>query len=383
MRFESILHQIVSGRDTSGRDLVLFALLVGLACTGFLVLYPASAVVARMELADPDFYVRKQAAWFLIGLVGLVVAASVPLDILERLALPGLALTLLFLLVVFVPGVGHSVSSSRETFYRWVSIGPFRFQPSEFAKVAVVLYSANILARRGALSEEREYRRLLLPGGFILAVIVCLILEPQYGTALTLLAVVSALVFLSGFPMLRLFLILLSALPVLYLLILLWEYRLERLRIWLDPFAYRHEGGYQLVTSFRAFHEGGFLGQDLASGFAHRYLTFGHTDFVLALLAEDYGLLGVLFLVCLYGAFLWRGFSQVIQVEEPFAFLVGSGCLVMLIAQAILNMAVVTGLVPTTGVSLPFVSYGGSSLIVSMILGGLLLNVSRGVRVMH
>ena len=179
------------------------------------------------------------------------------------------------------------------------------------------------------------------------------------------------------FPMFRLMLVALASLPLLYLLIILWEYRLDRFRVWLDPYAFRYEGGYQLVTSFRAFASGGLTGEDLASGFAHRYLTYGHTDFVLALVAEDYGLLGVAFLLGLFCALLWRACTLLRRLEDPFAFLLGSGSLVMLFFQALLNMGVVTGLLPTTGVSLPFVSYGGSSLIVSLCFCGILINATR------
>src|SRR5262249_38933343 len=148
--------------------------------------------------------------------------------------------------------------------------------------------------------------RLILPFCLIGVVLVLILIGPQYGTTICTMAVLAILIYLSGFPMLRLLLVGLSALPLLLLGIFLWNYRLERFTVWLDPYAFRHKGGYQLVTAFRAFHDGGLTGSDIGTGFAHRYLTYGHTDFILALFAEDFGLVGVGLLMLLILAFVWR-----------------------------------------------------------------------------
>lgn len=365
-------------RDASGRDMALFALTMLLAFAGLVILYSASAVVAERELDDADYFFMRQIGWLGAGLISLFFFALLPPALLRRLALPMMLGAMLLLLLVFVPGLGHSVASTRDSFHRWLRIGPIVFQPSEFAKVAMVVYLAHVLSRNDRLESEFDMRRLLAPLGLVGAVLALIVLEPQYGTTLCMLGVIVLTLYISGFPMLRLALLFLAALPLLALLLVLWEYRLERFNVWLDPYAYRYEGGYQLVTSFRAFREGGWLGVDLASGFSHRYLTYGHTDFVLALFAEDFGWLGVLALLGLFAAFLWRAVLGVRAVKDPFLFLLGAGSLAMLLLQALLNMFVVTGIVPTTGVSLPFISYGGSSFIVTLAFCGLLLNVSRG-----
>ncbi len=368
-------------RDVAGRDMILFALAVALTAAGMLVLYPASATIAARELGDPDFFLKRQLGWFFAGFVLMLFAAVTPMQLMRRLALPGMLFAIVVLLLVFVPGLGHSVSSSREAFHRWLRIGPIVFQPSEFAKIAMILYVAYVLSRGGELQSEYDVRKLAPPLGLVLFLLASIVLEPQYGTTLCMLAVLVCMVYLSGFPMLRLGLLFLATLPLLALLVVFWEYRLERLMVWFDPYEYRHEGGYQLVTSFRAFREGGwFGGGDIADGFSHRYLTYGHTDFIFALLAEDFGVLGVAVILGLFAALLWRGSMMIRRIEDPFVFLLASGALVMLVLQAVVNMCVVTGLIPTTGVSLPFLSYGGSSLIVSLVFCGLLVNASAHAR---
>ncbi|MEQ9363817.1 MAG: putative peptidoglycan glycosyltransferase FtsW [Leptospirales bacterium] len=376
---DSFSSSIRQGRDAGNRDMILFALAVALTFVGLIALYPASAVVAERELGDADFFLKRQMGWFAAGFFVLLVAAIVPLSLIRRLALPGILSALVVLLLVFIPGLGHSVSGSGESFHRWLRVGPIVFQPSEFAKLAMVVYVASVFSKGDQLQSEYDMRRLAPPLGLVVFLLLSIVLEPQYGTTLCMLGVLTVMVYLSGFPMLRLFILAAATLPLLVLLIVLWEYRLERLLVWLNPYEHRYAGGYQLVTSFRAFQEGGWFGSDagIAGGFAHRYLTYGHTDFILALFAENFGWFGVAALLGLFIAFVWRGYYVVRKTEAPFAFLLGAGALVMLALQAVVNMCVVTGLVPTTGVSLPFMSYGGSSLIVTLGFVGLLLNVSR------
>lgn len=371
------MKRIFSLRDSVGWDLVLYAAALTLALTGLVVMYGASSVSAWHQLGDSDYYIRRQFLLFLLGLVALFVMATIPLVWLQRNA-TWIALALLFLLLlVFVPGIGRGVRGNQESFQRWLAFGPVSFQPSEFAKVAIVLYMARILSLPEILRTEYDVRKLtpaiLLVGSMLAAII----LEPQYGTTISIGAVIAVMIFLSGFPMIRLLAIGLAALPVLYLLIVLWTYRLERFKVWLDPFAYRNSGGYQLVTSYRAFQDGGLTGVELAQGFAVRYLPYGHTDFILPLTAENFGFVMVVFILFLFMFFMWRAFRNIKQLEDPFAFMVAAGSLIMLIMQTLVNLSVVTGLAPTTGISLPFFSYGGSSLVASLMFCGLLLNTTK------
>lgn len=369
--------------DPRRRDRWLVILSIALPLLGLLVLYSASSVIGERAFQDPRRYFHRQLLWLAPGAVFFVLMASLRIQWLARLALPMLLATIGLLVLVFVPGIGKSVSGESESFHRWLQLGPITLQPSELAKITLTIYFAQALTRRGALQEEYDIRRLLGPSMLAAICLALILMGPQYGTTMCMLAALLALLYVSGFPMLRLAALFLAAVPLLALMLVLWEYRLERFLVWLDPWADRHGGGYQLVTAFRAFQEGGWWGTSLASGFSHRYLTYGHTDFILALYAEDFGWLGVLALVSLYVVFLWRAVWVIRSLREPFAFLLGAGVVSMLLIQTLLNMAVVTGLTPTTGVSLPFISYGGSSFIVSMGLAGLLVNLSGEDRRRH
>lgn len=358
------------------RDIPLFVMILCVAGLGLFALHPASSLQARIETGDSDYYFKKQLFFCVPGILGMFFFTFFPLDAMRRLSLPSVFLCIFLLGLVFVPGLGHKVSSRTESFHRWLDLGIVRFQPSEFAKVALILYAAHILGRVNVSAASVDFRRLFWPFAIMGGVCVLIVLGPQYGTTLCIIAVLAVLVFLSGFPVKQMLILGLVSVPLFVMGALFWQYRFERLRVWLDPFAYRHEGGYQLVTAFRAFQDGGLTGEEIGTGFAHRYLTYGHTDFILPLYAEDFGIAGVLVLFALYLILVWRSVHLLRHVQTPFYFMAGTGALVMLIVQTMLNIAVVTGLLPTTGVSLPFFSYGGSSLVASFCLAGILLNAS-------
>jgi len=372
VNFQKLLAVRVSGK----RDMVLFSLVVILGLSGILILYPASSILAQMEQGDSSYYFIRQIVWFLIGIAALIFFAFFPLEILRKLAIPMMFGVIFLLALVYVPGIGKSVSSNHESFHRWVSFGPITFQPSEFAKIVVIIYVASVFSKGNALPDSFTLKRFLFPLLFLSLPLIAIVSEPQYGTTVCIIIVIITMVYIAGFPALRLIAILLASFPVMFLVAILYKYRLERFRVWLDPYAYRYEGGYQLVTSFRAFREGGIFGEEFASGFAHRYLTYGHTDFILVLFTEDHGLAGVVILFGLFLAVLWRSILIIRKINDAFVFMVASGSVIMIITQALLNMLVVVGLVPTTGVSLPFISYGGSSLIATLSFSGIILNAS-------
>ena len=359
------------------RDLALFVILVALAFVGLFFLYPASSVTSARETGSGAGIFLIQLSRFLPGLVLLIIVAVMPVETLRSMATLAVFGAIVLLLLVFVPGVGKSVSGvGSQSFQRWVALGPIQFQPSEFAKPAMVLYAARVLAWSDP-DEGPNLKRLTAPALLLAVMLGLILLEPQFGTTICMTLVLVGLVVLAGLPWRHLFMAATGLVPVLVVLVYAAPYRWGRLRVWLDPYRYRHEGGYQLVTSFRAFGQGGLAGEELAQGFAHRYLTYGHTDFVLALIGENFGFLGAAVLLSLYALLLWRSVFLLRRTEHRFALFAGAGALCMLLLQAMLNMSVVTGLLPTTGVSLPFVSFGGSSLLASFLLGGLLLNASR------
>ncbi len=359
--------------DTHGRDILLCCAILFLAFGGVLAMHPISSIIGDQKYQDTTYFLKRQALALGIGLVAMLFFSTIRLQVISRLATLGIFACLFLLSLVFIPGLGKSVTSSHGNFYRWLTLGPFTFQPSEFSKIALICFLAQTLHL--IHSNELGVPQILKRSFLIGAVLLMILAEPQYGTTLCILGIIFVLIYVAGFPLLRLLGIALSFLPIIAILALFWNYRLERLSVWLNPYKYRFEGGYQLVTSFRAFQDGGLMGKPLASGIAHRYLTYGHTDFALALFVEDFGWIGVCLLLGGFTFFLWRTLYILRKVEDTFAFLLGIGALTMIMGQALLNLFVVTGMLPITGVGLPFLSYGGSSLITTLILCGLLLNV--------
>ncbi|PJZ75765.1 FtsW/RodA/SpoVE family cell cycle protein [Leptospira neocaledonica] len=358
-------------------DLVLVGSVFFLLLFGICVMYSSSSVTAWREFQDSEYFLKKQLAWAIIGLVVFFFFANFPYKRLEKFALGGIVISVLLLVLVFIPGIGKSVGTYYgRNFHRWIGIGPYQLQPSEIAKLAVVIYLSSLMVKL-KLKENRDPKRFILPAVLLLAVLILILAEPAFGTTMEILFVVIAFVFLFGFPVRNLLLVGLVSLPLAYLLISQVGYRRKRMEVWLDPYRFRYDEGHQLVTSFRAFLDGGWFGNKLASGYAHRYLTYSHTDFVLATYVEDFGFIGFVFFFALVMILLSRVYVLLKRVEDPFGFYLGAGLLFILGTQFVINSYVVTGLFPITGISLPFMSYGGSSLLVVLAAFGILVNITR------
>ncbi|MCR1795043.1 FtsW/RodA/SpoVE family cell cycle protein [Leptospira sp. id769339] len=358
-------------------DLVLVGSVFFLLLFGICVMYSSSSVTAWREFQDSEYFLKKQLVWAVIGLVVFFFFANFPYKRLEKFALGGIIISILLLVLVFIPGIGKSVGTYYgRNFHRWIGIGPYQLQPSEIAKLAVVVYLSSLMVKL-KLKENRDPKRFIIPALLLLSVLILILAEPAFGTTMEILFVVIAFVFLFGFPVRNLLLVGLVSLPLAYLLISQVGYRRKRMEVWLDPYRFRYDEGHQLVTSFRAFLDGGWFGNKLASGYAHRYLTYSHTDFVLATYVEDFGFIGFLFFFTLVMILLSRVYVLLKRVDDPFGFYLGAGLLFILGTQFVINSYVVTGLFPITGISLPFMSYGGSSLLVVLAAFGILVNITR------
>ncbi|WP_078124454.1 FtsW/RodA/SpoVE family cell cycle protein [Leptospira alexanderi] len=356
-------------------DILLIVTIFILLFSGLCVMYSSSSISAWREFKDSEYFLKKQAIWICIGLVFFFFFSVFPYQKLEKLALVGMIAAIGLLVLVFIPGVGKSVSTYYgRNFHRWIAIGPYQLQPSEVAKVAVLVYLSSLFQK---LKSTPDYKKLLVPALFLLTVIVLILIEPAFGTTLEILFVILGFIFLFGVPFRNLLAIGIVSLPLIYILIDRVGYRKKRVEVWLDPYRYRFDEGHQLVTSFRAFLDGGWFGNKLAAGYAHRYLTYSHTDFVLATFVEDFGFFGFLTFIFLILLLLFRSFYLVQKVKDPFGFYLGAGILIILGTQFIINMFVVTGIFPITGISLPFVSYGGSSILIVLISLGILVNITR------
>jgi cell division protein FtsW len=354
-------------------DGLLLAAVLALTAVGLVMVYSASAIPASRSPRlgqDEFYYLKRQLGAALLGLGLLVAAMKVGHRRIALLAYPALGVT--FVLLLLVPFIGKTAGGAQ----RWIPLGPLHFQPAELAKVALVLYLARSLARKQ--EKVKIFSIGLLPHLLVTGALVGLCLwQSDLGTGVILLLVLFAMLFAAGAKVSYLIGAGLLALPAVYWLVRSEPYRWRRVLAFLDPGAYRDGAGFQLWESLLGTAHGGWLGQGLGEGKGKLfYLPAAHTDFIAAVIAEETGFLGVLVLLALFGLLVWRGVRAALRAGDPFAAYAALGVTSLVGAQAVVNLMVVFGLLPTKGLTLPFVSYGGSSLLTLLAASGLLLSVS-------
>lgn len=354
-------------------DKVLFLATLLLVCASVVMVYSASAVLAMGRFQQPPwFFLLKQVVWAVLGIGLLAAAMRVDYRLLRRPIVIGgaLAVSVVALIVVFF---GPAINGTR----RWLSIGGVGIQPSELAKVAVIVFVAAVLEQRmdGMDRVARALAPVVLVTGLVCGLIV---LEPDFGTAFTLLMIVGVMVFAAGLPYRYLAGLTLVLAPLLFAVLVSAPYRVRRLLAFLDPWADPLGDGYQVIQSQIAVGAGGLLGQGLMAGVQKLfYLPHPHTDFIYAVIAEETGLLGASVVLLCFGVILWRGLGIATAAPDRFGAFLALGITVMVSFQAFFNISVVLGLLPTKGIPLPFVSAGGSSLLINLLAMGILLNVSQ------
>ena len=352
--------------------LLVAAALLGL---GIVMVLSSSSITAGVLVGDPYYYFKRQLLWSALGGVGFLVSLRIDYWRWKGLAAWILAATLLLLVAVLL--VGHDVNGSR----RWIGLGPASFQPSELAKLTMVLFVSAWLADRGP-RRVRSFLRGALPVLGIVAVASGLILkEPDLGTAAALFATSIVLLYVVGVPPGQFGAIFGTTLPLLAAVIFSSGYRRERFLAFLDPKANAQGSGYHILQSLYALGSGGLFGVGLGqSRQKYFYLPEEHTDFIFAVLGEELGLLGALVVLALFGLLIWRGYRIAAGAPDLFGTLLATGITTMLAVQAIVNIGVVTGVLPITGIPLPLISFGGSSLIFTMAGLGILANISTHLR---
>lgn len=360
-------------RKQASVDGGVLAVTVVLALIGLVMVFSASAVVAGNRFQDSIYFLKRHLAWLAFGFLLLQLASRMDYMVWRRLALPALGLTAVLLVLVLVPSIGAMAKGAR----RWIRMGPISVQPAEMVKLAVVLYLACYLTKR-------EGRLTGFVSGFLppLAVVgllaVLVLLEPDLGTVVVVGLVTYAMLFLGGARLSHLFSVVPVALAGVALLVWRSPYRLQRLMTFLDPGKDPTGAGFQVNQSFLAFGSGGALGVGLGEGQQKLFfLPEAHTDFVLALVGEELGLAGTATIMALFGLLVLKGFQIAGRAREPFGRHLALGITLLIGFQALINAGVATGLLPTKGLTLPLVSYGGSSLCVSLMAIGILLNISR------
>jgi cell division protein FtsW len=350
---------------------MLVLVTAALVLFGLVMVYSATSGSAALGDANPLGYVERQVVYALIGLILLLVVSRLELERIRALA-PTLVVTAL-VLCLGVLAVGSRINGAR----RWIDVGPFVFQPSELAKLALVVWTASYLANRRPPGTLKELWRPI--GLLVLVFAVLVLVEPDLGTALTLLLVVGAILLVSGtrLPLLA------SAYGLVFGLaaIAAWSspYRRDRLLTFLDPWKDPTGAGLQNVQALISMGSGGIFGRGLGQCIeCLHYLPEAHTDMMFAVVGEELGLVGVALLVAAFGAFAYAGIRLAIACRDPFAKRLAAGITALVCGQAAINMAATIGVAPLTGIPLPFVSYGGSSLVVMLVGVGVLLNIARG-----
>ena len=368
---------VARGRVRRERHESAFPLLLAvmaLTAIGIVMVYSSSSVRSYFSSADPAAQGLEQLVWAGIGLVGLIVAMRLDFRHLRYLAIPFYVITLALLVAVLVPGIGSEINGSR----RWIVIpGVGSLQPAEFAKLAIVLYLAHWLDRRG--KEARSFWNGLVPFGMLVAPGFFLIaMEPDLGTAGVYVIVAVSIFFMAGANLLYLTAIGAGVMAAAWLMISSTSYQLERVQTFLDPFRDPLGAGYNTVQALMALALGGITGLGLGeSRMKFLYLPAPSTDFIFAIIGEEWGLVGTLTVVALFVVIAYQGYRIAITAPDTFSGLVACGITTWLLAQAFVNIMVVTALVPVTGIPLPFISAGGSALTINLAAIGILLSISR------
>jgi cell division protein FtsW len=350
---------------------LLVLVTVGLTAFGLVMVYSATSATAALGNGNPIGYLERQAIYALIGFTLLIVAARTDFRKLRALA-PTLVVTALGLCVV-VLAIGAPINGAR----RWIGVGPAQFQPSELAKLALVVWCAAYLARKPAPQTLKELAKPIgtLVGAFCLLILI----EPDLGTVLTIVVMVGAMLLVSGtrLPTLA------SAYGIVFALaaLAIWvsPYRRARFLVFLDPWADPSNNGLQNVQALISLGTGGIFGRGLGQGLGKiHYLPEAHTDMIFAVIGEELGLVGAAVLCAGYCAFAYAGLRLALSCKDPFGKRLAAGITALVCGQATINLAAVLGLAPLTGIPLPFVSYGGSNLVVVLASVGILLNIARG-----
>jgi cell division protein FtsW len=338
------------------------------------MVYSASFVVAHNEFNDDAYFLVRQLMWIGVGSVGMLVALRVDYRRWRSLSLPIMFICIGLLVLVLVPGIGSSSYGA----VRWLKLGPAQIQPSEIAKLAIILYLADWLARRGPM--VGDFLKGLLPFAIIVTIVATLIeVQPDLGTTSIIVGVSACVFFVAGANLMHILMLGFAGTAAgMVLLAHLSGYQLERIRAFVDPWSDVQGSGWHTAQGLIALGSGGLFGQGLGNGLQKYYwVPNAHTDAIFAMIGEELGFVGCVGVLVLFGVLSWRGFLIAWQAPDPFARVFATGLTCMLTLQALVNVAVVTNSLPYTGVTLPLVSFGGSSTVISLIAIGLLLNISR------
>ncbi len=353
-------------------DIALLFPVLFLVGVGIVMVYSASSALALKKFGTSYYFLKKQSIFALLGIVVMVVSCHIPYRMFRSLTYPLLVLAIVFLGAILISGFGYSAGGAK----RWFRIAGFTFQPSEFARFALVIYLAYSMSRK--MDRIKEFNVGFLPHVLVLCLFTILImLQPDFGSVVIFGTITWIMLFVGGVRITYLLGSMVLVLPAVYYMMAGADYRIGRIMSFMNPWQYSGDKGYQVVHSLLAFGTGGIWGAGIGKGYQKLfYLPEPHTDFIFSVIGEELGLIGVLIILGLYAVVLWRGISIARNSQDAFGSFVAVGLTTAMGLQICVNMGVALGLLPTKGLTLPFLSYGGTSLLMNMVSIGVLMNIS-------
>ena len=354
-------------------DKLLLLAVIAIIIFGIIMIYSASSIWAEYKYQDPFKFVKAQSAFFLLGLLCIFIISKLDINILYKKANLILLICFILLVLVLIPGIGSIRNGSRS----WFGIGSLGIQPSEFAKLGLIIYVAKYLANNRKII--KDVKKGVLPILLVIGVFFVLImLEPDFGTAMVIVLTLVVMIFISGVKLSFFIKVGLLGLLGIVGLIIIAPYRMERIVSFLNPWVDPLGSGYQIIQSLYAIGPGGLLGQGFLNSHQKQfYLPEPQTDFIFSIISEEFGFLGILIVTSFIAFIFYRIIKIALKENNLFKKYLAFGLVFGIIIQSLLNITVVIGLIPVTGVTLPFLSYGGSSLLISMISIGIILNISK------
>ena len=355
--------------------LPLIITVIILAIFGLIMIYSASSIWAEYKFQDNFHYVKQQVLFLLVGIIIMYIVSKIDYNIYLKKANIILGVCFFLLILVLIPGIGNIRNGSRS----WFGIGPFGIQPSEFVKLALIIFTSKYLVNSNKFL--KSYKKGVIPIlGIAILVFFLIMLQPDLGTGLVLMMSIIALLFVAGVNMKFFYIMGIIGVVGVVILILIAPYRMDRITSFLNPWADPLGTGFQIIQSLYAIGPGGLLGTGfLNSRQKHFYLPEPQTDFIFSIICEEFGVIGALLTTLLFFFLLYFGLKIALKTNDLFAKYLAFGLIFQILFQALMNLAVVIGLIPVTGVTLPFLSYGGSSLLTSLLSIGIILNIAKSI----
>jgi cell division protein FtsW len=356
-------------------DLVLLVTALILVSIGTVMIYSSSSIMAAASQAshhDGWYFLKKQIVFVILGFGIMILMAKIPYAYLKQAAYPGVLVCIVLLSLVLVPHLGVRAGGAT----RWLRMGLFSFQVSELAKISMILFLAHFLTRK--IDFRKNFRRgVLVPLAVTGVFMLLIILEPDFGTCAIMSVILMLMFYMAGARLVHLSALVAGLIPVGIWFVIHERYRLDRLTAFLDPWQDPQRTGFQIIQSLISFGSGGAFGVGVGDSMQKLfYLPEPHTDFILSIIAEETGFVGVFVVIALFVVLIFRGFFIAFKAPDLFGTLVAAGLTMLLALEAVINIAGVMGLIPLKGLALPFLSYGGTSLVMSLAAIGILLNIS-------